>query len=130
MYFEAEEIEKMKLTMKSKQDYGTHSDEFNEEMECIKTELENSTLLTFQEGNIEIEDDRITYIRGENVMEIVRGEVTDFEMITQDGSINMQIEGVIVERNRKENGLLARTKYKLIINEDSFYTNELELYYE
>ena len=46
----------MKLTIKSKQDYGTHSDEFNEEMECIKTELENSTLLTFQEGNIEIED--------------------------------------------------------------------------
>ncbi|MBR3887815.1 MAG: hypothetical protein IKJ32_01820 [Clostridia bacterium] len=120
----------MKLTIKSKQDYGTHIDEFNEEMECIKTELESSTLLTFQEGNIEIEDDRITYIRGENVMEITRGEITDFEMITKDGSINMQIEGLIVERIKQDKGVLAKTKYKLIISEDSAYTNELELYYE
>ncbi|MBQ6860282.1 MAG: hypothetical protein IJO08_01385 [Clostridia bacterium] len=120
----------MKLTITSKQDYGTHIDEFSEEMECIKTELESSTLLTFQEGNIEIEDDRITYIRGENVMEISRGEVTDFEMVTKDGSINMQIEGIIVERNKQEKGILARTKYKLIISEDAFYTNELELLYE
>ena len=120
----------MKLIIKSKQDYGTHVDEFNEEMECIKTELENSTLLTFQEGNIEIEDDRITYIRGENVMEITRGEVTDFEMVTKEGTINMQIEGIIVERNKKETGVLAKTKYKLIVSEDAFYTNELELYYE
>ena len=120
----------MKLIIKSKQDYGTHVDEFKEEMECIKTELENSTLLTFQEGNIEIEDDRITYIRGENVMEIAKGEVTDFEMITKEGSINMEIEGILVERNKQEKGILAKTKYKLIIGEGSFYTNELEIYYE
>jgi hypothetical protein len=120
----------MKLIIKSKQDYGTHVDEFNEEMECVKTELEKSTLLTFQEGNIEIEDDRITYIRGENVMEIVRNEVTDFEMITQEGVLTMQIEGLIVERNKKDIGVLAKTEYKLIINQNSSYTNELELYYE
>ena len=120
----------MKLIINSKQDYGTHVDEFDEEMECIKTEMENSTLLTFQEGNIEIEDDRITYIRGENVMEIVKGEITDFEMNTKEGSINMQIEGISVERNKQEKGVLAKTKYKLIINENAFYTNELELYYE
>ncbi len=120
----------MKLTIKSKQDYGTHVDEFDEVLECVKNEFENSTLLTFQDGNIEIEDKRIVYIRGENEMEIAEGEVTDFYMETKMGVIKMKIEGVEVERNKVEIGRLARTKYKLLLESGDFYTNELELYYE
>lgn len=120
----------MKLTIKSKQDYGTHVEEFDEEMECIKSSVNGNILLTFQEGNIEIEDKKITYIRGENVMEIEENSTTEFEMVTEAGIIKMEIEGILVERTNNEIGLLAKTRYKLLLESADSYVNELEIYYE
>ena len=54
----------MKLIIKSKQDYGTHTEEYDEVFECTKKELDDGIIIEFENGNILLTDKKIKFTRG------------------------------------------------------------------
>lgn len=117
----------MKVIFKSKQDYGTHVDEFDEEFDCTIEEQGDGTLITFESGSILIEDKKVTRIYGENRIEIEEGKTTECDYETEQGILVMDIEGMSVERTNQDVGTLVKAKYKIIIKGIEPYTNELEI---
>lgn len=120
----------MKLTIKSKQDYGTHVEEYNEVFECEKKELGESTVLDFENGSILISEKKIVYIRGENKMEIEEGMTTECDFNTERGMIVLDVEGLQVEKMNNKVGTIAKAKYKILIVGVEPYTNEIEIVIE
>lgn len=129
----------MKLFLKSKQDYGTHIEEYAEKFECSVEQNENSIIINFNEGQIFIEENKITQARGENkiIIEVDKTSECDYE--TENGMFVLDIEGIQVEKNvsnaenidsileTKNKLLVAKAKYKIIIVGVEPYINEIEI---
>lgn len=117
----------MRVVMKSMQDFGTHTDESEEKDECVLSRIGESLLITFQNGNIQLEGKKITYIRGNNMMEIEEGKMTEFEYETEEGVFTLNIAADSVECFDVKEGIVAKTKYKVLVPGCEPYTNELEI---
>lgn len=120
----------MKLIIKSKQDYGTHTEEYDEVFECTKKELDDGIIIEFENGNILLTDKKIKYTRGENEMKIEEGIITECDFNTEHGMIVLDIEGLSVEKTAESFGILAKAKYKIKIVGVEPYTNEIEIVVE
>lgn len=120
----------MKLIIKSKQDYGTHTEEYDEVFECTKKELDDGIIIEFENGNILLTDKKIKYTRGENEMKIEEGIITECDFNTEHGMIVLDIEGLSVEKTAESFGTLAKAKYKIKIVGVEPYTNEIEIVVE
>lgn len=89
----------MKIKIKSKYDYGTHAEEMNEELECVVAVKEDGgVVMTHDAGSILIEENRMTQLRNGNTMIIETGKTTVCQYQTEVGALELQIEGVLVER--------------------------------
>ncbi len=122
----------MKVLLKSKQNYGTHEEEINEEFECVveKIETENGEVvkITFENGYIQIEDDRIIHERGENKLIIEPNNTYEVDYDTENGTIVLDLNGIEVNRFDVNDGLIAKAKYEIKIVGVEPYSNELEIY--
>lgn len=121
---------KMKLIIKSKQDYGTHIDEFEETFECTREKVAGGLILNFDSGNIIISDKKITYKRGENEMNIEEGIVTECDFNTEYGMMVLDVEGKGVEITGNMIGLIARANYLIKIVGVEPYKSEIEIVLE
>lgn len=121
--------EERKVRMKSKQDYGTHIEEFVEEFPCSVSLEENMVKIEFENGIIKIEESKITQERGENRILIEPGKTTECDYETEHGMFVLDIRGLEVETflSLKESNLLARAKYEILIVGVEPYTNEIEI---
>ena len=117
----------MKLVLKSKQDYGTHSDEFTEEFDCSVSEENNNIKINFENGSILIEENKITHERGNNKMVIEPGKVHGCDYETENGMIVLDIKGLNVEKFSNELKTIAKAKYQIIIVGIEPYINEIEI---
>ncbi len=122
----------MKLILKSKQNYGTHVDEINEEFECIVEEVntDNGAALkiVFENGFIQIEDNRIIHERGENKLIIETDQNYEVDYDTESGLIVLDLKGIEVNRFDVSEGLVGSAKYEISIVGVEPYMNEIEIY--
>lgn len=120
----------MRLIIKSRQDYGTFTEEHDEVFECTKKELDEGIIIEFENGNIQITDKKIIYSRGENEMRIEEGIITECDFNTEHGLMVLDIEGLSVEKTGNITGTLVKAKYKIKIGGVEPYTNEIEIIVE
>ena len=120
----------MKLIIKSRQDYGTFTEEHDEVFECTKKELDEGIIVEFENGNILITDKKIIYSRGENEMRIEEGRITECDFNTEHGLMVLDIEGLSVEKTGDVTGTLVKAQYKIKIGGVEPYTNEIEIIVE
>ncbi len=120
----------MKLIIKSRQDYGTFTEEHDEVFECTKKELDEGIIVEFENGNILITDKKIIYSRGENEMRIEEGIITECDFNTEHGLMVLDIEGLSVEKTGDVTGTLVKAQYKIKIGGVEPYTNEIEIIVE
>lgn len=117
----------MKLILKSKQDYGTHVDEFAEEFGCSVREEEDFIEIEFENGSIRIEDNKIIHERGENKMIIEPNKINECDYETEHGMIVLDIKGISVEKMPKGSDIVAKAKYEILIVGVEPYSNEIEI---
>ena len=120
----------MKLIIKSRQDYGTFTEEHDEVFECTKKELDEGIIIEFENGNILITDKKIIYSRGENEMRIEEGIITECDFNTEHGLMVLDIEVLSVEKTGDVTGTLVKAQYKIKIGGVEPYTNEIEIIVE
>ena len=123
----------MKLTLKSKQHYGTHIEEINEEFECVVEKIlsndnEEITKINFENGYIQIENEKIIHERGENKLIIEKDNTYEVDYDTTHGMIVLDLTGVEVVKHENEIGLIASAKYEIKMVGVEPYLNEIEIY--
>ncbi len=122
----------MKLKLKSKQYYGTHEEEIEELFDCKLEKLENSIKINFENGYIEIQDEKIIHERGENKLIIEKDNVYEVDYETSNGLIVLDLKGIEVINNISEEieGLIASAKYQISMVGVEPYINEIFIYLE
>ena len=125
----------MKLILKSKQNYGTHEEEIKEEFECTIESITNPNgeediiKINFENGYIQIEDNRIIHERGENKLVIEENSNYEVDYDTANGMIVLDLKGIEVNKHKnREDGLIATAKYEISIVGVEPYLNEMEIY--
>lgn len=125
----------MKLIIKSKQDYGTNIEEYTEEFDC-KVELSEKVLkIEFENGFIQIEENKLTYERGENKIIIEPNKTNECDFETEYGMFVLDIkcisfENLIREYNIEENklmGTILKAKYEIQMVGVEPYQNNIEI---
>lgn len=124
----------MKLIIKSKQNYGTHIDEYVEEFECSVEENENELKINFEEGFIKLEENKMVYERGENKIVIEPDKINECDYETPYGMFVLDIKGISLENyyiNKKEvYGTMATVKYEIQMVGVESYENNIEIVIE
>lgn len=123
------EVDK-KLIIKSRQDYNTHIDEFEEEFTCSIKEEGEGLIIEFEDGTIIIEDNRLTQKRGENKIIIEPNKINECDYETEQGMFVLDIKGIEVEKMAKAYGTVAKAKYQILIVGVEPYINEIEIIIE
>ena len=125
----------MKLILKSKQYYGTHEEEIVEEFDCDVEKLsqldsENEIIkINFENGYIQIEDDKIIHERGENKLVIEKDNTYEVDYDTEHGMIVLDLTGLEVKKHLDSStGLMASAKYEIKMTGVEPYINEIEIY--
>ena len=118
----------MKLTLKSKQYYGTHDEEIVEEFECQVDKNDDYIKIIFEDGYIQIEEEKIIHERGENKLVIEKDNVYEVDYDTANGMLVLDLKGLEVNNYKTENGLIASAKYEINIVGVEPYINEIEIY--
>ena len=126
----------MKLRINSKQNYKTHVEEYTEEFECSVEKNKDILKINFADGTIEIEDNKLVYLRGENKIIIEPDKINECDYETQYGTFVLDIKGLTVEKviedyekieTSKEEMIIAKAKYEIIMVGVEPYTNEIEI---
>lgn len=120
----------MKLQIKSKQNYGTHCEEYTETFLCEETQEEGKRVITFDSGTITLEENRIRYQRGENEILIVAGETTECDYETPQGTFVLDIRCLVLHVDLQATTCLATAKYEIQIVGIEPYENEIEIWVE
>lgn len=120
----------MNLILKSKQDYGTHFDEFNEKFPCSVRTEEEKLIIEFENSLIIIEKNKIIQQRGENKIIIEPNKVNECDYETEHGMFVLDIRGLDVKTSFKENGCIAKARYEILIVGVEPYINEIEILIE
>ncbi len=123
----------MKLLLKSKQHYGTHIDEINEEFECkVENTLSESNeeviKIYFENGFIQIEENRVIHERGENKLIIEKDNTYEVDYDTANGMIVLDLKGMEINKTNNTTGLIGYAKYEIQIKGIEPYVNEIEIY--
>ena len=118
----------MKLLLKSKQYYGTHEESIEEEFECTLDEQDDVIKINFENGYIQIEEDKIIHERGENKLVIEKDNTYEVDYDTANGMIVLDLTGVEVKRHGNIEGLIASAKYEIKMVGIEPYMNEIEIY--
>lgn len=117
----------MKLQIESRQDYGTHVEEYKEEFPCEIEEKEQKIIITFEQGKITIEENRIIQERGENKIVIEPNQMFECDYETEYGMFVLDIYGMEVEKREITDSFLARAKYEIRMVGVETYYNEIIL---
>ena len=120
----------MKLIIKSKQYYGTHVEEIEEEFECTVDNDDDVIKIDFENGYIQIEEERIIHERGENKLIIEKDHTYEVDYDTAHGMIVLDLKGIEVKNHKKLTGLVASAKYEISMVGVEPYINEIEVYLE
>ncbi len=118
----------MKLILKSKQNYGTHEEEINEEFECTVDNDDDMIKISFENGFIQIEEDKIIHERGENKLVIEKDNTYEVDYDTANGMIVLDLTGIEVKKHDNTTGLIASAKYEIKMVGVDPYINEVEVY--
>jgi len=123
----------MKLTLKSKQHYGTNTEEINEEFECeVEKTIDDNNKeiikINFENGYIQIEEEKIIHERGENKLVIEKDNTYEVDYDTSHGMIVLDLTGVEVVKYENLTGLIASAKYEIKMVGIEPYLNEIEVY--
>lgn len=124
----------MKLIIQAKQNYGTHTEAYDEEFECVVKNEENRLKISFDNGFIQIEENKITYERNENKIVIEPGKINECDYETEHGMFVLDIKGLEIENfledleNTKElEKLIARARYEIQMVGVQPYENNIEI---
>ena len=125
----------MKLIIKSKQDYGTNIEEYTEEFDCKVEPSENELKIEFENGFIQIEENKLTYERGENKIIIEPNKTNECDFETEYGMFVLDIkcisfENLIREYNIEENksmGTILKARYEIQMVGVEPYQNNIEI---
>ena len=120
----------MKLILKSKQYYGTHVEEINEEFECKVDNDDDIIKIIFENGFIQIEEEKIIHERGENKLIIEKDNTYEVDYDTANGMIVLDLKGLEVNKTKNKSGLIASAKYEISMVGVEPYINEIEIYLE
>jgi len=120
----------MKLVLKSKQDYGTHIDEFIEEFPCSVREECDALKIEFENGTITIEENKIIQERGENKIIIEPNKTNECDYETEQGMFVLDIRGIEVNKFAQAVGCVAKAVYDILIVGVEPYRNEIEIIVE
>ena len=113
----------MKVEIKSKQNYGTYTEETSETFECEKR-VENDRVEIWNENiHILIEENKIIQTRNSNEIVVEVGRTNLCRYKTEQGSFEMEITGISIDM--QEN--LTRASYQIKISGALSYTNEIEI---
>lgn len=115
----------MKLVLESKQDYGTHVEEYKEEFSCMVKEEAGKVMIEFESGKITVEENRITQERGENKIIIEPNQIHECDYETEYGMFVLDIRGIEVEKREITSDFLARAKYEILMVGVEPYINEI-----
>lgn len=123
----------MKLTLKSKQHYGTNTEEINEEFECeVEKTIDDNNKeiikINFENGYIQIEEEKIIHERGENKLVIEKDNTYEVDYDTAHGMIVLDLTGIEVVKHENLTGLIASAKYEIKMVGIEPYLNEIEVY--
>jgi len=123
----------MKLTLKSKQHYGTNTEEINEEFECeVEKTIDDNNKeiikINFENGYIQIEEEKIIHERGENKLVIEKDNTYEVDYDTAHGMIVLDLTGIEVVKYENHTGLIASAKYEIKMVGIESYLNEIEVY--
>jgi len=123
----------MKLTLKSKQHYGTNTEEINEEFECeVEKTIDDNNKeiikINFENGYIQIEEEKIIHERGENKLVIEKDNTYEVDYDTAHGMIVLDLTGIEVVKYENLTGLIASAKYEIKMVGIEPYLNEIEVY--
>ena len=122
----------MKLILNSKQNYGTHTEEYTEEFNCSVEKNENLVKINFDNGTILIEENKIIYERNENKIIIEPGKINECDYETEHGMFVLDIKGIKVETEYKAQegikaGKVATAIYEIQIVGVTPYENTIEI---
>ena len=122
----------MKLILNSKQNYGTHIEEYTEEFGCSVEKNENIVKIKFDDGTILIEENKIVYERNDNKIIIEPGKINECDYETEHGMFVLDIKGISVETEYKEQekiqaGKIASAVYEIQIVGVAPYENTIEI---
>ena len=124
----------MKLIIKSKQNYGTHTEAYDEEFECTTENNENSLRISFDNGFIQIEKEKIVYERNENKIVIEPGKTNECDYETEHGIFVLDIKGLEikcsieeVKKLNNEEKKVAEARYEIQMVGVEPYENYIEI---
>ena len=125
----------MKLIIKSKQDYGTNVEEYTEEFDCKLEHTDKILKIEFENGFIQIEENKLTYERGENKIIIEPNKTNECDFETEYGMFVLDIkcisfENLIREYNIEENklmGTVLKARYEIQMVGVEPYQNNIEI---
>ncbi len=120
----------MKLILKSKQYYGTHEEEIEEEFECTVDKDDDIIKINFENGYIQIEEEKIIHERGENKLVIEKDNTYEVDYDTAQGMIVLDLKGLEVKKHHNVTGLIGSAKYEISMVGIEPYINEIEIYIE
>ena len=117
----------MKLIIKSKQDYGTHIEEYKEDFSCTLKEENEKIIVEFSQGKITIEKNRIIQERNNNKIIIEAGKTYECDYVTEYGKLTLKIKGLNIEQEKRTNEFYAKAKYEIFMKSVAPYVNEVAL---
>lgn len=122
----------MKLILNSKQNYGTHIEEYTEEFNCSVEKNGNIIKIDFDDGTILIEENKIIYKRNENKIIIEPGKTNECDYETEHGMFVLDIKGISIEISNEaqeeiEAGKIATAVYEIQIVGVTPYENTIEI---
>ena len=126
----------MKLIINSKQDYGTNVEEYTEEFDCSVETVNNVLKIEFENGFIQIEENKLTYERGENKIIIEPNKTNECDFETQYGMFVLDIKCISFENLIKEynnivenlfSGTILKSKYEIQMVGVEPYENNIEI---
>lgn len=126
----------MKVIIKSKQNYGTNIEEYTEEFNCELEKAEESLKIKFENGFIQIAENKLTYERGENKIIIEPDKTNECDFETEYGMFVLDIKCLFFENSIKdynnivENdllGTLIKAKYEIQMVGVEPYENNIEI---
>lgn len=126
----------MRVIIKSQQNYQTHIEEYKEEFECSIEFDEHVLIINFEKGSLQIEDNKLIYIRGENKIVIEPKKVNECDYVTEYGMFVLDIKGLSVRKNVKseeelrnvENAIeVASARYEILITGVEPYENSIQI---
>lgn len=112
----------MKVQIKSKQDYGTHVEEINENIECEIIREKDFIELENKDIHIVIYNKKIIQNRNGNRIIIEEEKENETDYATAYGTLKLKTKGLSIEN--KENVIIVR--YEIDFGGQK-YINELEI---